>query len=192
VQSRVIKHAFDHHFIVAVERIAKDSPVEQGAVVEDTPYDTRDCELRWIRQGSPGYAALEKVFFSLLSHENLLDPRVCALEDLQYTCYGPGHYHSWHIDSYGRSYNQYDTVGSRKFIGKKRKVSMSVLLNNASDFEGGNFEISLFPNGRNTLGTPLSDLNEAGDLAIFDSALCHRVAPVTKGLRKSLVAWICA
>jgi predicted 2-oxoglutarate/Fe(II)-dependent dioxygenase YbiX len=50
----------------------------------------------------------------------------------------------------------------------------------------------MFPNGTNTVGTPLDDFSKAGDMAIFDSKLCHRVAPVETGLRKSLVSWICA
>lgn len=192
MQYRVIKHAFNDVFIADVERFAQAFPVEPGAVLENTSYSTRACDLRWIRHGSPGFAVLEKVFFAVLKHEKLLDPRLCVLEDLQYTAYGPGHFHDWHVDSYKRAYNQFDTVGDKRFIGRKRKVSMSVLLNDASEFEGGTFEISMFPNGRNTVGTALTDFSEAGDLAIFDSNLCHRVAPVTKGLRKSLVAWICS
>jgi len=42
------------------------------------------------------------------------------------------------------------------------------------------------------VGTALEDFCEAGDLAFFDATLCHRVAPVKTGLRKTLVAWICA
>lgn len=188
---RVIKHAFNANFVADVERFAEPIAVEPGAVVEKTDYATRECELRWIRFGSPGFSVLEKVFFKVLAHEKLLDPRLCVLEDLQHTVYGPGHFHDWHIDSYGRVYNQYDSGGDKRFIGRKRKISMSVLLNDASEFGGGTFEVSMFPNGRKTVGSALTDFSEAGDLAIFDSALCHRVAPVTSGLRRSLVAWIC-
>lgn len=192
MQYRVVKHAFNQNFVADVERIAASFPMEPGAVLEKTAYSTRNCELRWIRFGSPGFSLLEKIFFGVLAHEKLLDPKVCVLEDLQHTVYGPGHFHDWHVDVYGRAYNQYDSKGDKRFIGRKRKVSMSVLLNDAREFEGGTFEISMFPNGRNTVGTPLTEFSEAGDLAIFDSALCHRVAPVTKGVRRSLVAWICS
>ncbi|MFM2128731.1 MAG: Synechococcus phage [Pseudomonadota bacterium] len=192
MQYRVIKHAFNRTFVADVEKIAATFPMEPGAVLEKTEYSTRDCELRWIRHGSPGYALLEKIFFGVLAHEKLLDPKLCVLEDLQHTVYGPGAFHDWHVDSYKRSYNQFDSRGDKRFIGRKRKVSMSVLLNDASEFEGGAFEISMFPNGRNTVGTALTEFSEAGDLAIFDSNLCHRVAPVTGGVRRSLVAWICA
>ena len=58
---------------------------------------------------------------------------------------------------------------------------MSIVLN--SDFEGGDFEIS-----------GLDDENkfprlEEGSIIVFPSFMGHRVAPVTKGIRYSLVAW---
>ncbi len=188
---RVIKHAFDAGFVAEVERVARPLETMAGGVVEDSPYDTRQCELRWIRNGTPDFARLEKRILALLGREGVIDPKLCVTEDLQHTAYGPGAFHSWHIDAYRRPYNLYDTPLGRRFIGKTRKVSLSVLLNDASEFEGGTFEVSLFPNGRNTVGTALADFSEAGDVAVFDSALCHRVAPVTKGLRRSLVAWVC-
>lgn len=188
---RVVKQAFDAVFIAEVERAARPLDVMAGAVVENSPYDTRQCELRWIRNGTREFARLEKQILGLLGREGVVDPKLCVMEDLQYTEYGPGAFHDWHIDAYRRPYNMYDAALGRRFIGRKRKVSLSVLLNDARDYEGGAFEVSMFPNGRNTVGAPLDTLTEAGDVAVFDSALCHRVAPVTKGLRRSLVAWVC-
>lgn len=189
---KVVKGAFDARFLADVERYAGPLQTVAGKVVEETPYETRQCALRWIKHGMPGFDSLERRLLRLLGSEKVIDPRLCVAEDLQYAEYGPGAFHDWHIDNYQRVYNMYDTPLGPRFIGKQRRISLSVLLNDASEFEGGAFEVSMFMNGRNTVGTALADFSEAGDAAIFDSNLCHRVAPVTRGLRKSLVVWVCA
>jgi PKHD-type hydroxylase len=64
-----------------------------------------------------------------------------------------------------------------------RKLSVTLVLND--DFEGGEFymnngqekDAELIPTGK-------------GRLILFPSFLIHRVAPVTKGVRKSLVVWV--
>ena len=189
---KVVKGGFDARFRADVDRFAGPLQTVDGQVVEDSTYETRQCALRWIKHGSKGFDQLSHQLLGLLGREKVIDPKLCVAEDLQYTEYGPGAFHDWHIDAYKRLYNMYDTPLGKRFIGKRRKISMSVLLNDASEFEGGVFEVSLFPNGPSTVGTPLTEFSEAGDVAIFDSTLCHRVAPVTRGLRKSLVIWVCA
>jgi predicted 2-oxoglutarate/Fe(II)-dependent dioxygenase YbiX len=189
---RVVKGAFGADFLTRVERFAARIPRQPAGVVEDADYSTRQAEVCWMKHGTPAFAFVERELFAVVKRERLIDPAVCALESLQYTVYHPGGFHDWHIDAYKRSYNVYDTALGKRFIGKKRTLSLSILLNDAGEFAGGGFEISMFPNGRNTIGTSLDDFTEAGDLAIFDSALCHRVAPMTRGERRSLVGWICA
>ena len=64
-----------------------------------------------------------------------------------------------------------------------RKLSVTLVLND--DFEGGGFYVNngqekdaeLIPTGK-------------GRLILFPSFMIHRVAPVTKGVRKSLVVWV--
>ena len=60
-----------------------------------------------------------------------------------------------------------------------RKISMTVLLNDPSEFEGGDLEIA------NLTMKPMKQ----GHAAIFASFLQHQVKPVTKGVRRSLVMW---
>jgi len=83
--------------------------------------------------------------------------------------YNDGHY-SWHPDTEMNGINN----------GVTRKISMSVLLNDPSEFTGGDFEI--LEEGRKI---PLNK----GDAVFFASFLVHRVKPVTSGVRKSLVQW---
>ena len=68
--------------------------------------------------------------------------------------------------------------------GHVRKLSMSVMLN--SNFEGGEFEFVTY---NKEVGTITSIEATAGSIIVFPSSMEHRVAPVTKGTRYSLVCW---
>ena len=68
--------------------------------------------------------------------------------------------------------------------GHVRKLSMSVLLND--NFEGGAFEFATYGK-EDCIITPIEV--EAGSVIVFPSWMEHRVAPVTKGIRYSLVTW---
>ena len=83
-----------------------------------------------------------------------------------------GHY-DWHIDSYVNNSNPNGT-------GLHRKLSMTLLLND--DFEGGDFEINL--------SQPQKIEVKKGRAIFYPSFVLHRVTPVTKGIRKSLVIWV--
>lgn len=89
---------------------------------------------------------------------------------LQFSAYGEGQYYDWHID-----------LGARGTLAL-RKLSISVQLNDASEYDGGELEISLGPVNKLASRT-------RGALIIFPSYTRHRVLPVTRGTRYSLVAW---
>ena len=90
-------------------------------------------------------------------------------EPAQVSEYSKGQFYDWHTDS------SIDMVAEPPV----RKLSMTLLLNDPSEFEGGNLEIA---------GKKMSHMKQ-GHAAIFASFLQHRVTPVTKGVRKSLVVW---
>lgn len=64
-----------------------------------------------------------------------------------------------------------------------RKLSMSIQLSRSEDYEGGDLELLL-------TGKPAAMSRTKGSLIVFPSFTLHRVAPVTRGTRWSLVAWI--
>lgn len=95
-------------------------------------------------------------------------------EDLQYTVYQgdeSGHY-TWHLDA-GSSGN-----------AAPRKLSMVLQLSDPEDYEGGDLELFSSAN-------PTKVDKKRGLVAAFPSYMLHRVSPVTKGIRKTLVVWIC-
>ena len=79
----------------------------------------------------------------------------------------PSNGYDWHMDI-GRGDHS------------NRKISISILLND--DYEGG--ELSFFVTGEKAIKP------DAGMAVAFPSFLPHRVCPVTKGERWSLVCWI--
>ena len=88
---------------------------------------------------------------------------------IQVTKYEPGQKYDWHTDE--------------NPVGKPRKLSMSLVLND--DFSGGEFELYR-PATRNKELVA----TKAGSAIIFPSWLVHRVNPVKSGTRYSLVAWM--
>ena len=91
-------------------------------------------------------------------------------EYAQYTEYPEGGFYDWHVDN--------DV--NFKHEPPVRKISMTCLLSHESEFEGGDLE--LIKEGK------IAKLKQ-GQIIFFASFIRHRVAPVIKGVRKSLVMW---
>jgi len=91
-------------------------------------------------------------------------------ERAQITEYTKGGYYDWHTDT------SLD-MSSEPAV---RKLSMTLLLNDPSEFEGGELQIA---------GTKNTKLMKQGHATIFASFLQHTVTPVTRGVRRSLVMW---
>ena len=88
----------------------------------------------------------------------------------QFTHYPKGGFYQWHMDN--------DVLG--KHQPPVRKISMTLLLSPEHEFEGGELE---FMHKGKTAKLKL------GQAIFFASWLQHRVKPVTRGERKSLVMW---
>lgn len=94
-------------------------------------------------------------------------------EDFQYTVYDAdkeGHY-TWHVDA---------TTTSMV----PRKLSLVLQLTDPSEYEGGELEIL---NSKDAI--PVE--KKRGLVAAFPSYTLHRVSPITKGIRKTIVIWSC-
>ena len=110
---------------------------------------------------------------------------IVAAESCQITRYTKGGFYSWHKDANG-SHNTARNLPNNKFLhGNSRKLSMSILLN--GDYEGGHFQM----HGPSEHGTLVAEttISGEGSVIVFPSFMEHQVAPVTKGIRYSLVIW---
>ena len=104
---------------------------------------------------------------------------IVAAQNCQVTRYTKDGFYSWHKDGIGSHNDVYNEPDNKFLYGNTRKLSMSIILN--SNYEGGDFEMRRFENKIPRL--------EEGSIIVFPSFMEHRVAPVTKGIRYSLVAW---
>lgn len=104
-------------------------------------------------------------------------------ETLQFTKYKEGQFYEWHPDQHHYVYPQDDT--NENMRGKYRKLSSTLILNDPSEFEGGELEFHF--NRNNTCIA--KELDVKGSLVVFPSFVYHRVREVTKGTRYSLVSW---
>ena len=91
-------------------------------------------------------------------------------EPAQYTEYPEGGFYDWHMDLDVNCQHEPPV----------RKISMTCLLSHESEFEGGGLE--LMSDGK--IAKP-----KQGQAILFASFIRHRVVPITKGIRKSLVVW---
>ena len=107
-----------------------------------------------------------------------------AAESMQVTRYRKGGFYKFHKDGQSDHLSAYDMPGNPFLDGQVRKISMSIILND--NFEGGAFEFASYNKEKCNI-TPIEA--KAGDIIFFCSGMEHRVAPVTKGIRYSLVNW---
>ena len=110
--------------------------------------------------------------------------QIKAAESCQITRYKKGGFYSFHRDGYGDHLSAYNNPTNAFMHGHVRKLSMSVMLND--NFDGGAFEFASYTKEKCTV-TPIKA--SAGSVIVFPSEMEHRVAPVTKGIRYSLVTW---
>ena len=106
-------------------------------------------------------------------------------EGMQITRYKKGGFYYFHKDGKGDHLSTYDQPDNEFKHGNVRKLSMTVLLND--NYEGGEFQFATYSQEKCEISTP--EFNKTGMIIVFPSDMEHRVAPVTKGIRYSLVTW---
>ena len=108
-------------------------------------------------------------------------------EACQFTKYKLNQFYDWHCDSWEAPYANPDNKDSN---GKIRKLSVTCSLSSPEDYEGGELEFD-FRNmepGKSTV-RKCDEIKSKGSIVVFPSHVWHRVKPVTKGIRYSLVIW---
>lgn len=130
-------------------------------------------------------------------------------EPAQFTIYEPDGFYSWHSDGGSDNYSAYQRyiygvtdlpmrsggrfpekyVNDAGMVGKVRKLSVTVTLNDPKEYDGGSLQFDLSPHADNQQFHTLDDAREQGTIIVFPSFLPHCVTPITRGIRKSLVIW---
>jgi PKHD-type hydroxylase len=167
----------------------------------------RDSEVSWLSQ-----TWIYDIILKYVYEANKLagwNWQIDFSEPCQFTIYKPGGFYGWHRD--GAS----DNIGKNKrfiygvtdkkiiddkipegyttnpnFVGKVRKISMTLNLNSPEEYEGGELKFDFGPHkGESDRFHLCEEIKPQGSLIVFPSFLYHCVTPVTKGTRYSLVCW---
>ena len=141
---------------------------KEGGIVDT---DTRTSHISWIpfKKMPEMYKDIETMMKKTNGNHFGFDGMQIT-EQAQYTEYPSGGFYDWHMDS-DVNFAHEPTV---------RKISMTCLLSHESEFEGGELQIEKDKNKIKLV---------QGQAIFFASFLLHKVAPVTRGVRKSLVMW---
>lgn len=151
-------------------------PTQYGSIAgggeEDEITSVRKSTVRWIPQTDEFSWIYWRISDLVKEANSIWNFDLHSMpEAIQYTEYfdNGGHY-DWHQD-----------IGPGEL--SIRKVSVTIQLSDTDDYEGGDLEILRG-------GSPEKTIRGKGATVIFPSYLLHRVTPVTRGTRRSLVLWL--
>ena len=141
---------------------------QEGGVIDTK---TRTSHISWIpfKKMPEMYKDIEKTMKTTNGNHFGFDG-MRITEMAQYTEYPEGGFYDWHTDMDANCEKEPPV----------RKISMTCLLSPEHEFEGGDLE--LIKEGQ-------AAKIKQGQAIFFASFIRHRVAPVTRGNRKSLVMW---
>ena len=140
----------------------------KGGVVDTK---TRTSHISWIpfSKTPEMYKDIERIMKTTNGNHFGFDGMTIT-EMAQYTEYPKGGFYEWHVDNDVNCQHEPPV----------RKISMTCLLSPESEFEGGDLE--LMAEGK------VAKIKQ-GHAIFFASFIRHRVKPVTRGRRQSLVMW---
>jgi PKHD-type hydroxylase len=117
------------------------------------------------------YKVIERQI-SIVNLNHMMFEGVQITEPAQFTEYPKGGFYDWHMDL-----NPFGATGEHPI----RKISMTCLLSDPSEFKGGDLA---FEDGKDN-----KIKLQQGQAIFFASFMRHRVEPIKKGIRRSLVMW---
>ena len=132
---------------------------------------TRTSHISWIpfKKMPEMYKDIERIMKATNGNHFGFDGMQIT-ELAQYTEYPEGGFYDWHVDNDVHMQHEPPV----------RKISMTLLLSPESEFEGGDLELM----SENKVAKI-----KQGHAIFFASFIRHRVKPVIRGNRKSLVMW---
>ena len=141
---------------------------ELGSVQDD---EIRKCETSKLN----GFHWACSIFYHYMdiANDQVWQYDLSHVEEVQVTRYEQGGHYTWHSD--------YGVSSTKKYT---RKLSASLILSDPSEYEGGKLQLVDYFNNI------IEPVQTKGSLIVFDSRIPHRVTPVTKGQRISLVSWM--
>jgi PKHD-type hydroxylase len=169
------KEGLDLIDIQKVEDLADTHPYIKGTIIgnDEIIESVRKSKIKWLYPNDDSQWLYDKIINMVVEANKTMwnFNLYSVIDSIQYTVYseGGGHY-DWHMD-----------IGPGSI--SHRKVSVTIQLSDPSEYEGGDLELWY---GGGVIQIP----KNKGLTVIFPSFSMHRVTPITKGTRKSLVLWL--
>lgn len=170
--------------------LASELPIERATTIGNDgkqveasdPNGIRSSMVKWIPQNDQWDWLYQRMIdWAKEANDALWDfDLISAPENIQYTEYYAtenGHY-DWHQD-----------IGPGE-LPSKRKVSITVQLSDGDEYDGGDLQITGGGDGAGDLVASSTCPRGRGVAVLFPSYMMHRVSPVSRGTRRSLVLWV--
>ncbi len=180
------------------DKVTKGTHIQSNGSVTDDQDDIRNSDVFWFND--LGLQETLRGAVDIVNYECGWRYDIVDSEQLQFTKYDGAkkQHYSWHTDGQcdhncARKSSHFHKpehlnlmyTSQTNLLGTVRKISVSAILND--NYEGGEM-LFRFLNEKSELAE-IAIQPKKGDLVIFPSYLDHKVAPVTKGIRYSVVAW---
>jgi PKHD-type hydroxylase len=160
-------------------KFAKSKRKNRAKVFLDEGSKARRSNIIWLRDEKWIYRELQ-YYLKAANKKAKWNFDVNSAEACQFTIYENNQYYDWHIDMFTEP----------KEKNTNRKISLTLCLSDSNEYEGGDlqFHPDSNPNEEQKIITSENFRNK-GSVVLFPSFVWHRVTPVTKGKRYSLVVW---
>lgn len=142
----------------------------------------RDTDRQWAPKGDLVECILTR-YIMQANLEALWNFDITEPEPVQIGRYKQNQFYKQHMDCYVEGSNIVAIGNGNAVIVpmlSQRKISASLLLNDGSEYEGGDLKIL-----DETVST-----KKQGTIVVFPSFMAHQVTPVTSGVRYSAVCWM--
>jgi len=184
-----------------------DKTVEETIKNNTNDFYVRDSEVSWL--SDPWIYDLVYPYIHIANEKAGWNYDFDFSESFQFTKYGLNQFYGWHTDGLGDHFSKYKRfipgihkknkddkfplgyTDNNNLIGKVRKLSITINLNEPGDYEGGNLKFDFGPHKESERYHECKEIRPQGSIIIFPSFVYHQVTPITKGNRYSLVLWTC-
>lgn len=162
------------HEVDRITNFWAEDKIEKATVTGDTKYkdELRKSSVMFIDKTSENDWLYRKLAeLAIMTNNQRYHFDILGFQqELQLTRYSENDFFDWHLD--------FGPGGI-----STRKLSVTVQLSDTDDYEGGDLEFMI---NQNIVKAP----RKKGTVIIFPSFILHRVTPITKGTRQSIVGWV--
>lgn len=172
----IFENALSKNLCELIIEESKDFEMRLGGIGNSSySMDIRKTYIRWASENHWLQSILQGAAWTA-NYNSGWNYNLTYSEQVQIGIYEKSCHYDWH----------YDWMPFTK-MPDIRKISLVCLLNDPSEFEGGELELSFNkPNLNETTIAPLKQ----GTIIAFPSFIPHRVKEVTKGKRITAVSWV--